>query len=133
MQRKFVAACVLAVCGIFVSSCDLIFGKGMKEEPIETLTGGWIAQTDSHSDDSIFNTSLMDSIGMLHLIFQTDSVMIVKKNDSTYIQIKYYQNSSADSLYVKLDSSLHTYSIFWSSDSSLIIGDVGKTYTFFRE
>ncbi len=133
MQRKFVAACVLAVCGIFVSSCDLIFGNKINDEPHQKLSGSWIAVGDSSVSDSLFNTAIIDSTGKLELIFQADSVLIAEKNDSTILQIKYYQNISADTLYIKRDSSIDSYTLSWSSDSNLMIHDADKSYSFFRE
>lgn len=133
MQRKFVAACVLAALGIFVSSCDLIFGNNDKVEPYQNVSGSWIAQADSSFTDSIFNTAIADSTGKLQLVFESDSVLITKKNDSTMMQIKYYQNSSADTIYVIQDSSINAYPITWSADSILMIHHADHTYSFIRK
>lgn len=133
MQRNYVAALLLAACGIFMSSCDLIFRKNQKPLSEHNFMGSWVVSGDSTLQDSIFNQPVTDSIGIVYLTFGADSLLSVKKADSVILQTLYYQNNAGDTLYVRQDSILTVYPVLWNSDSSLSLQQTDKLFTLIKQ
>lgn len=133
MQRSYVAAILLAACGTIMSSCEFIFGKEQKSVTAYSFTGNWKVIGDSASTDSIFNYPVFDSIGTIRLLFEADSLLTAKRADSVILQVKYYQNSVGDTLYLKQDSGLHIYPALWKADSNVSLFHADKSVILRRQ